>query len=324
MRKFSIIMPVYNAEKVLKKSINSIVNQTYCNWELIIIDDGSKDGSAEIIKEYIYKYPSVKAYFQENSGPGAARNKGILNATGDYITFIDADDYFDLSYLAIVNDSIEKKGADLVFINTINEQPNGKVDYCDNLHKYNNYQRKDLLSMQMTGMIPWGPCSKIVKSDIVKKCEFSHLQVGEEIIFSFNVLKEASKVIFIQHPLYHYVHNENGQHTQGGIDPWRQVIDIMKEYLISINEFDEYAGAIGALTIKSLNIAIYRISCSNSWRKGKQKIEEIVSEYSDSYDLTRYDIKYLDKIAIFINYIRKLKLYYGLILVSKIRKKFYK
>lgn len=324
MIKFSIIMPVYNSEKVLEKSISSIINQTYKNWELIIVDDGSTDESLEILKRYAGKCTRIKVYQQKNSGPGAARNKGISKANGDYIAFIDADDYFDLNYLSVVNSKIENCVADLIFINTVNEQPNGKVDYCDNIHKYASYEKKELLSMQMTGMIPWGPCSKIVKSDIVKPHKFSNLKVGEEIIYSFNVLRDSKKIIFIEKPLYHYVHNENGQHKKGGIDPWRQVVDTMKEHLISIGEFEEYFDAINSLTIKSLNICIYRISCSNSFLKGKKRIKEMVEIYKESYDLDSYNSKYLDKKTIIIYKILNLKLYFILIFISKIRKKFYK
>src|SRR5699024_10471201 len=94
MEKVSIIMPVYNSENTVGKSIESVLNQTYKNIELIIINDGSNDNTEPIIVKYAASDYRIKYVFQENEGVSSARNTGILKATGDYIAFIDADDYY--------------------------------------------------------------------------------------------------------------------------------------------------------------------------------------------------------------------------------------
>ena len=108
--KYSTIMPVYNASKNLRRSIESIINQTYHNWELIIIDDGSLDDSYDICMEYASKDSRITLIHQENHGPGYARNEGIKLAKGDYITFLDADDYYSNDfYESLLNNNSDKE-----------------------------------------------------------------------------------------------------------------------------------------------------------------------------------------------------------------------
>jgi len=106
--KISVIVPVYNAEKFLNNCIESVVHQSYTNWELLLIDDGSSDSSAEIMKAACKNDARIKEFHQKNAGPGIARNKGIEIATGDYIVFLDADDYIDSEYFALL-EKIRKK-----------------------------------------------------------------------------------------------------------------------------------------------------------------------------------------------------------------------
>ena len=94
----SVVVPVYNTEKYLHKCIESILNQTFRNIEVILIDDGSVDGSGSICDEYKIKDERVKVFHQPNSGVSVARNKGIIESTGNYICFVDSDDYIDGDY----------------------------------------------------------------------------------------------------------------------------------------------------------------------------------------------------------------------------------
>ena len=105
--KVSIIIPVYNAEKFIEKGIKSILEQTYKNIEIILINDGSADNSLKIIKKYEKKFPDIiKVYNQKNMGVGKTRNKGIEVSNGDYITFIDADDYIDSDFIETLMNKI--------------------------------------------------------------------------------------------------------------------------------------------------------------------------------------------------------------------------
>lgn len=111
--KFSIIVPVYNVEKYIKKCLDSILNQTYTNFEVIIINDGTKDGSQEIINEYTFD-ERFQSYEKENGGLSSARNYGLKYVTGDYILFVDSDDYIDENLLLKLNETLTKNKVDLV------------------------------------------------------------------------------------------------------------------------------------------------------------------------------------------------------------------
>ena len=120
--KFSIIIPAYNAENSIQKSIDSILNQTYNNYEIIVVNDGSTDNTINLIE----KNSKIKIINQKNLGVSSARNTGIENAKGDFIAFIDADDYIEKNYLEEFNNIIEKYNPDLIICG-INESNNSKI-----------------------------------------------------------------------------------------------------------------------------------------------------------------------------------------------------
>ena len=108
MKKISVIVPVYNVEKYLSKCLNSIIEQQYPDIEVIVVDDGSTDNSSEIIKEYVHRDDKIKYYKKENGGLSDARNYGVKKATGDYICFIDSDDYIDKKLFERIKCYIDK------------------------------------------------------------------------------------------------------------------------------------------------------------------------------------------------------------------------
>ena len=109
MYKISVIVPVYNTEKYIKKCLDSLVNQTMKNIEIIVVNDGSNDHSEEIIKDYENKYPEmVKYYKKENGGLPSARNYGLEKAKGEYIAFVDSDDYIDKELFSKLDEYIDK------------------------------------------------------------------------------------------------------------------------------------------------------------------------------------------------------------------------
>lgn len=114
----SVIMPAYNAGSYIREAIKSVIDQTYCNWELIIVDDGSTDTSAKIVNELLIEDNRIQYYYQENGKQGKARNFGISKSKGSYIAFLDADDLWLSEKLEIQIKEIQKKNVDLVFANS--------------------------------------------------------------------------------------------------------------------------------------------------------------------------------------------------------------
>jgi teichuronic acid biosynthesis glycosyltransferase TuaG len=133
-------MPAYNAEKYIGESINSVIRQTYQNWELVIVDDGSTDNTKQIIDRYKTHESRIKYIYQENGRQGKARNNGIRNSTGDFIAFLDADDLWDKNKLAIQINLIEQVQADLIYANCYlfdEDKVVGKTELKQNIVKGN-------------------------------------------------------------------------------------------------------------------------------------------------------------------------------------------
>lgn len=319
MFKYSIVMPVYNSSNFLDRSISSIVNQSLKNWELIIVDDGSTDNSSEIIKKYADINDNIKYYYQENSGPGKARNLGISKCNGDYICFIDADDYFESDYLTAVNDELLKNEYDVVFIGLFLEKASGKIDKILNFEAFKGFSRNELIKSLVMGKLPWGAYNKVVKSDIIKKCNFSELSVGEEILYTFDVIYNSNSFDFFNKPLYHYIHNENGQHKKGGDDPWRPVVSVMQNHLSKLNMIESYRQYLDILAIKAISISIYRCFTNYKYKDAVNKIKEIVKYYKSNYNIFEVNNKLLPNSYKLITFLLKTNNYFLLFLASKLR-----
>lgn len=126
MAKVSVIVPVYNVEKYLKRCLDSLINQTLSDIDIICINDGSKDSSLQILEQYAQKDSRIVIYNQENSGLSVARNTGLEHASGEYIGFVDSDDWVDLDFYEKLYNSAKNNNADIAVADFIREQPNKK------------------------------------------------------------------------------------------------------------------------------------------------------------------------------------------------------
>ena len=167
MNKVSIIIPVYNVEKYITKTIESVINQTYSDIEVILIDDGSEDSSGSICDEYAKNDDRIKVFHQENLGVSQARNKGIDISTGDYILFIDSDDYVSNDYIeALINGAI-KTNADVCccgYTCITKEDRYEHNDYPECLEA----TREVFLNCLFSGT-GGTVCSKLYRSEIIKE-----------------------------------------------------------------------------------------------------------------------------------------------------------
>ena len=208
----SIIVPVYNAEKYIKRCIESILNQTYSNIELILINDGSEDGSLEIINDYERTDQRIIVVNQENSGVSEARNAGINMSRGEFIGFVDADDYIEPDMYERLYNTISEEAADIVccgyeqkykdFCYFIATESQKKLNGIEEI--LSRYLRQDIRSG-----IGDGNWNKLFKSCVINQIRYKRYANGEDIEFQYNVFKNAHKMVCIPDILYHYVMNEN-------------------------------------------------------------------------------------------------------------------
>lgn len=207
--KISVILPVYNAERYLNKSVDSILMQTERQLELILVDDGSNDKSGLICDSYAEQDRRVKVIHQKNSGVSAARNAGIKMATGEYIGFVDSDDWIDDDMFKCLYKQAKNNDADIVMCDAVTEYKNGKkrLDTITQLKDEKILNKKDFspeLLMEMAGSV-WR-C--IYRTILIKKYNLyfnTMLKFSEDRVFNIYAMGYANKVVYKKKPYYHYL-----------------------------------------------------------------------------------------------------------------------
>lgn len=212
MTKVSIIVPVYNTYNYLNKCLESLVNQTLSDIEIIVVNDGSPDDSEGIIKEYAKKYSSIKYYKKKNGGLSSARNFGIKHATGEYIGFVDSDDYVDVTmYEKLYNKAVSTK-SDIVCCQLTYLYPNNKTI----LHHYkdlNIFSKSVCESPEILNQVKSYACNKIYKRELWNKFTFPN-QYFEDSAVIYNVLNDAKKIDVVDEGLYYYRKDVEGAITK--------------------------------------------------------------------------------------------------------------
>lgn len=319
--KISAIVPVYNSENYVGRCIESVLSQTYQDWELILVDDGSIDISLRILRDYEKKDCRIKVIHQDNKGPGMARNNGIKYATGEFVVFLDSDDYIDKDYFKLLNE--KGKNSDVVFIDVLQVDFKLKVLKEEKMSIYQGLEKEEILRSQMTGKIPWGGVRKAVRLSLLKEnnIEYTSHKIGEEALYSFRVLYIAKSIAFIsEKPVYYYVNHENSQSKLKVSDPWGKVVESLKKYLKEENLYEKFSETINAFNITALVISLDRIEKMYKGNKKKDIINERIRYFNKIYDNTvGIDKKNMDiKAKIFIPFIMRKK-YFVILLCSKIK-----
>lgn len=203
----SIIMPVYNVEQYLRETLDSIVNQTYKNFEVICVDDGSTDNSLHILQEYENKDSRFKVIQQKNQYAGVARNNGMRVAKGKYLMFLDSDDLFEKKMLATLVVAAEKNKTDIVFFGFYHFKYDLKhrslmgIPYSSKVICSPSDHKEDLFRIAQG--VPW---NKFYSREFVMRTElqFQGLQSNNDVFFSKTVVVEAERILFLNKRLVNY------------------------------------------------------------------------------------------------------------------------
>lgn len=209
-RLISVIVPVYNIEEYINRCIESIINQSYTLFELILVIDGSTDNSEIICDKWAKKDNRIRVIYQENGGVSSARNHGLDEANGDYITFIDGDDYIQPLMLEKLLEKIEQTDSDvslcnLCVINLNGNQKSTKMpgEMFDKKYLISNYFYNPVVKELL-----WGPYQKLFKKELLQDIRFKRYALGEDILFVFEVLQKINKLSYVDYDGYFYVHRE--------------------------------------------------------------------------------------------------------------------
>ncbi len=209
MTRISVILPVYNAEKYVRKAIESVLNQSFTDFELIVVNDGSTDSTPEIIKSFDDE--RIRIISQENLGPGASRNNALEIAQGQYVMYLDSDDWFCTDALKIAYDEITSKDCDLTFFQMINyDDATSKVypnDWFDLTTFDESFEDRVFSPDETPGSIfdlSVGVCQKIYKTSFLRKinARFPEGMFFEDMPFFFYVYLKAERISIIKRHLY--------------------------------------------------------------------------------------------------------------------------
>lgn len=209
--KISVIIPVYNAEKTISKCLDSIINQSYSDLEIIVVNDGSNDNSHNICLEYADKNEKIKYYYNENHGVSYSRNFGVNKATGEFITFVDSDDYLELDTYETLKKYLND---DIDFIRYNFESVGGK-SFSNNLYDLKNKtigkNEKEMIYnhfLVFENPIPNLVMLLIIKKELAKKISFNEkLTMMEDVDYYLQLFLESKKMLFVDEKKYKYYVN---------------------------------------------------------------------------------------------------------------------
>lgn len=210
----SVIIPIYNAEKNIQDCIMQIIHQTYKNFEIILINDGSTDDTENVCLKLKKQYSQIRYYYQENLGAGAARNKGIEICRGDYIAFVDADDYLYPEYFEELISLIIEFGVQISCCSCIKGIKKDAIKFLKSkpLGNTKEISREEAIaSLYYRKEIRGYPVIKLIDVSLIRKVKFpTDLRLGEDFIFVYELLKNVDRVAYTSKELYYYVQNSNG------------------------------------------------------------------------------------------------------------------
>lgn len=233
----SVIVPIYNVEKYLKKCIESLINQTYDNLEIILVDDGSPDGCGKICDEYALMDGRIHVIHKENGGLSDARNAGIDFAKGQYFMFVDSDDYINVNMVKSLYDAILFFQADLAICRYKNVFDDEIMDYTGACNENDAFviTKEDYLSTyeyyhdrKSEFIVAW---NKLYSRRLFDDVRYPKGKVHEDEFTTYKLIYKASKMVYIPHELYYYVQRKNSIMSHGITRKRLLVLDAIAERL---------------------------------------------------------------------------------------------
>lgn len=219
--KISVVIPVYNVEKYLSECIDSLINQTLKEVEIICVDDGSTDNSPQILDEYAKKDTRIKVFHQENKGVSVARNDGIKKVQGEYLTFVDSDDWLELNALEVLYNTAKKRKSDVLLFSFYSYYPN-KLEKNNRLVPLKNIIKDSnttfLESYKYILDTPMGTWAKLYKTNLIQDNEIKfppNIQCSEDRPFYIQSCINAKNISVLDEPFYYYRRDISQSLTQG-------------------------------------------------------------------------------------------------------------
>ncbi len=270
----SVIIPVFNAGNTIRRCIDSVVNQTYPYLQIVLVDDGSTDGSGDICEEYRKKDPRIQVIHDIHGGSVKARKRGLELCGGNYVSFVDADDYIEPQMYDAWIKEIDQKDVDIAYFGSVNEK-NGKIAgyervTCNEIKEFKTNEEKfiyllnSFLNSNLDGKYSFDLFSKLYKRKLINNCMGripDIQQQGEDLLCNLRGLFESKKILMANLPLYHYQisehslsHINKSEQIISGVCLSKNILDVMEEYDLLNSLRDETAEFIHCLMCEKLRI----------------------------------------------------------------------
>lgn len=268
----SVIVPVYNVAQYLEKSIASIQQQTYQNLEIILIDDGATDESGRLCEQIAKQDERVLVYHKENEGLSQARNDGLKQAHGDYVIFIDSDDYIHSEMIASLYQQLVKEDADVSSCGVMNVYANSESPQAENQDDYFVCDTETFLREYLIGeKIPGTICNKLIKKEIAAQLTFPKGLIYEDAYYHFELIKVAKKYVVNTKPYYYYFHRGDSITTKPYSEKDLAYIDIYQKFYTEVVK--EYPN----LT----EVAFFRLAYAHFFILDKMLLDDNFKEFKD-------------------------------------------
>lgn len=292
---FSVVIPCYNSELYIERCLDSIKNNNYEKVEIIIINDNSKDNTESIIKEYIDTHHELNIIYEKNDiniGAGKSRNKGINLSSGDYITFVDADDTVDYEMFSTLSSIADTKDCDCIIFNAKILNSNGKKHF--DMFYGGGYSKSCEIPLTDALVYTKGcTCGKAYKNEIIKKncVKFADLKRNEDLVYTKTALSCCNSVYFINKALYNYIENSKSLMQDVSL---LDKNNAFKAYEIISHFFEgkKFADELNSIYL----IEVVYSTTMTSIRKrenAKSNYKSMIRKYiKDDYYFKGYDLKY--------------------------------
>lgn len=305
----SIIVPSFNEEKNIRRCLDSILNQTYRDFEIICVDDNSTDSTFEIIREYSKKDSRIKAYKNPGKGVSSARNFGIENSHGYYLGFVDSDDFIQPQMYEFLLRAINENGCDISACRyeKTSEFIQKTFDYnCRECQSEEFISFGDMDFVAKNELTLTSACMKLIKKDLISKCEkFGRYKIGEDTIYCADLWTNTEKVFLVDSPLYCYYTNlESVSYTEVWHEKW---FDLIETRFIAYEKFKALKNSITSSFylergMKLLLSYRFNIKGTENEKKFRKPIKNYFKKYLKIY-LKCADISSKNKLFVYVFYL---------------------
>ncbi|MCJ0929630.1 glycosyltransferase [Virgibacillus halodenitrificans] len=281
--KVSIIVPVYNAEKKLEDCLDSILQQSYQELEIILVNDGSTDESGKICDSYATAYKHIQVIHQPNSGPSAARNRGIHAATGKYVQFVDADDKV---HHVMTEKLVTAATGDLVICGYQSLSPYGQTEYLPSLtgnYTFEKFQQH--IGLLFKEIILPSPCNKLYRLENMRKHNITFNEgftMGEDLLFNLDYIGTCSTIDILPEGLYKYcIHQEHSLTSSYQANFWQQQKHLLEQVSLFLEKHQCNDGAnyyyMEQISLQSMINSLDHLFHNQNHLNPMEKIKEMKS-----------------------------------------------